>query len=258
MTGRLSVEVVGGTAVVQLCNPARRNALSMAMWQALIGFAEHAAHSPDLRVVVIRGDGTAAFSAGADISEFDAARDGSSASGYDDLVETACRKIEAMAQPTIAAISGCCIGAGLSLAASCDLRLADAAAFFAVPAARLGLGYDPRGIARLLRVLGPQSTRFLLYTGGRLSAADAGGAVQVVRPEAVTVFDTALELARVVASNAPLTVKAAKSAIRALELADDAALAEAHALAARADRSADYVEGRAAFAARRPPRFTGA
>ena len=137
-------------------------------------FATDVSASKDVRVVVIRGDGDKAFSAGADIADFEIARSGAAnARAYDDLVEDTCQLIEAIARPTIAVIIGPCMGAGASLAASCDLRIAADNAFFAVPAARLGLGYDPRGIKRFLRVFGASATCELIFTAERLPAQRA-------------------------------------------------------------------------------------
>jgi enoyl-CoA hydratase/carnithine racemase len=151
------------------------------------------------------------------------------------------------------------MGAGVSLAASCDLRIAADNAFFAVPAARLGLGYDPRGIKRFLRVFGAGATRELIFTAERLSAIRACelGAVSVVVP-ASEIERSAAQWTERIAANAPLTMKAAKAAIRAHLDGDAELLSEAERLYAAADASADYGEGRRAFREKRTPRFTGA
>jgi enoyl-CoA hydratase/carnithine racemase len=258
MAGDIAVHVDNGLATLRLRNPERRNAISAAMWQAIKDFAEAAVSRPDIRVVMIRGDGDLAFSAGADIAGFDEARSGTSnARDYDDLVEYTCRAIEATPQPTIALIRGPCMGAGASLAASCDLRIASQNAFFAVPAGRLGLGYDPRGIKRMLRVYGPLTPE-ILFTAQRIPATRAHqlGTVHAIAPED-QVDKVAESFARTIAANAPLTLKAAKAAIRALVLNDESLIAQAEQFGAKADASNDYAEGRAAFAQKRPPRFTG-
>lgn len=142
----------------------------------------------------------------------------------------------------------------------CKLRLKDCAdnAFFAVPAARLGLGYDPRGIKRCLRVFGIDATRELLYTADRLPVRRAYelGVISTLAPS-VDIDRIAAEWFAKVAANAPLTIKAAKAAIRGHVLGDPALLAEADRLYAAADASEDYAEGRRAFAEKRTPRFTG-
>lgn len=260
MSGAVHVEFPSGPslAVLRLDNPGRRNAVSAAMWREVGAFAEQVPNHPHVRVVMLRGTG-GVFSAGADISGFAAARSGAAdAVAYDDLVEFTCRAVEAIPQPTVALIEGPCIGAGASLAASCDLRVASEGAHFAVPAARLGLGYDPRGVARFLKVFGP-AVGDLLLTAERLAAARAFalGAVHRLLP-AEAVEAAAFALALRLAENAPLTLAAAKLTLRALRAQDGAMLEAATALCARADASADYAEGRAAFAEKRHPRFTGA
>lgn len=258
MPGDIAVTVEDNIATLLVRNPERRNAISAAMWQSLAAFAQSAASRGDIRAVIIRGDGDLAFSAGADIVGFNEARSGASnAKGYDDLVEDTCRAIEAMPQPAIAMIKGACMGAGASLAASCDLRIASQNAFFAVPAGRLGLGYDPRGIKRMLRVFGPLTAQ-ILYTAQRIPAPrlhDVGGIHAIAEDNDVEAL--AMSFARTIADNAPLTLKAVKASIRALNANDPTLLDEAERLSAQADASNDYAEGRAAFAEKRTPRFTG-
>lgn len=258
MAGDIAISVEDGIATLRLRNPAKRNAISAPMWSGIADFAASAGTRDDIRVVIVRGDGALAFSAGADIAGFEEARSGASnAKGYDDLVEDTCRAVEAIPQPSIALIHGACMGAGVSLAASCDLRIAAEDAFFAVPAAKLGLGYDPRGIARFLRIFGANAARHILFTAERIPAARlyASGGVQGLH--AADEVDTiAHTLARTIAANAPLTIKAAKVAIRALS-ADPALLAEAERLYRAADASEDYAEGRKAFAEKRAPKFSG-
>ena len=215
--GDIAIDMAGGVATLRLRNPARRNAVSAAMWRAIRAFASEVSTRNDVRAVVIRGDGDKAFSAGADIADFESARSGAAnARAYDDLVEDSCQLIEAIARPTIAVIIGPCMGAGASLAASCDLRIAADNAFFAVPAARLGLGYDPRGIKRFLRVFGASATCELIFTAERLPAQRAYqlGSVSALVPP-TEIERVAAEWTGRIADNAPLTIAAAKAAIRA-------------------------------------------
>lgn len=259
MAGSIAITIEDGIARLVLSNPERRNAISSGMWQALATFASEAARRHDIRVALLRGEGALAFSGGADISDFDSARsDASGAQSYDDIVENACAAIEGLPFPTLALIHGACVGAGAALASSCDLRIAADNAFFAIPAARLGLGYDPRGLHRLLRVFGSQGTRQLFFTAERLAAGRAYemGAIDLIAaPDEADA--TADRLAQRMAENAPLTLKAAKLSIRAAEGGHGALLAEAKRATGAANASADYREGRLAFAEKRAPRFSG-
>jgi enoyl-CoA hydratase/carnithine racemase len=164
-----------------------------------------------------------------------------------------------MPMPTLAVIRGLCLGAGASLACACDLRICGNDAVFAVPAARLGLGYDPRGILRFVRIFGSNATRELLFTGGRIPAERAcrigavTGVVNVAGLEAA-----ASSVAAQIEANAPLTLRSAKIALRAgsFNVSDDL-MAEAEKARRAADASADYLEGRRAFAEKRLPLFRG-
>ncbi len=148
-------------------------------------FAAASAGRGDIRVALVRGEGTLAFSGGADISDFSSARsDASGAQSYDELVEAACAAVEGLPFPVVALVRGACVGAGAALAACCDLRVASEDAFFAIPAARLGLGYDPRGVARLVRAYGGHAARQLFFAADRLPARRAHelGAVDHLAP----------------------------------------------------------------------------
>ena len=158
----------GEVATATLVNPARRNAITVGMWRELEAFALAVGADSDVRCVIVRGEG-GVFSAGADIAGFAEERSGAEgARAYDDQLELACRAVEAIRQPTVAVLEGPVVGAGAALALSCDIRVASEDVFFMVPAARLGLGYDPRGVARLARILGESTARWLLLTAGRL------------------------------------------------------------------------------------------
>lgn len=253
------VEQVEAVAVATLINTTRRNAISLGMWRELEAFAVAVSADTTIRAVVICGEG-GVFSAGADIAGFEGDRPGHAGPRpYDDQLERSCLAIEAIRQPTVARLEGPVIGAGAAHAAACDIRVAAADAFFMVPAARLGLGYDPRGVHRLVRVFGESTTRWMLMTAGRIPVerAFAQGAVhEVVAPEKLD--DAIARLVMRLAENAPLTLAAAKVAIRAVASGTEATLMEeAWRLSDMADASTDYLEGRAAFAEKRPPEFTG-
>ena len=255
-SGAIQVSTADGIAELRLCSEDSRNALSSAMWKDLRRFAKQVAHDGAVRAILLAGD-EGVFSSGADIREFATLRAPGATRAYDDLVESALRALEAVPQPTVACVAGPCIGAGASLACACDLRIASEDAYFMVPAARLGLGYDPRGIARFVRVFGDSAVRGLILGGRRCHApaAHARGAVHhLVKPG--TVLEEGRRVARNIAGSAPLTLAAAKAALAVLAQGDGGAEA-LRRLALAADASADYAEGLSAFQAKRKPLFRG-
>ena len=255
-SGDIRVTTVEGVAELRLHGSDNRNALSSAMWNELRRFAKSVARDRAVRVILLAGD-DAVFSSGANITEFAALRAPGATRAYDDLVESALRALEAVPQPTVACIAGPCLGAGASLASSCDIRIAADDAYFMVPAARLALGYDPRGVARFVRVFGDSVARALLLGGQRCDArtAHSQGAVhRLVEPGAV--LEEGRRMARDMAGQAPLTVAAAKAALNALAASEGGGEA-VRRLALEADASADYAEGLSAFREKRKPRFSG-
>lgn len=253
-------EVRAGVGRLVIDNPARRNAMTLAMWRALPGLVADLERDESVRVVVIEGAGDA-FCAGADISEFGEARsDGAAGAEYDALVREANRALFACAKPTVALIRGACFGGGVGLALACDLRVARADARFCVPAARLGLGYPADDVDLLVSRIGVDAAADLLFTARVLDAerARADGLVREVHDAAS--FETqAQALVQAIAANAPLTLAAAKAALLETRHPPQARDRErVAALVSRCMASADYVEGREAFAQRRPPRFRGA
>jgi enoyl-CoA hydratase/carnithine racemase len=255
----LRLERDGEIAFVVADNPSRMNALTAAMWKALPDHIAEAERDPEVRVIVLRGAGRRAFSAGADISEFESARAGDAAAQYDALNEAAFNALSQCAKPTIAMIHGFCLGGGLGLALCSDIRLADAAAEFAIPAAKLGLGYNARWVRPLLSAVSPSRAKEMLFTGHRFKAAEAVamGLVNEVVPAAELETRTRA-LAQSIAENAPLTVRAAKRVIDELVLhPENPDMAALDAAVAVCFESEDYAEGCRAFLAKRKPRFRG-
>jgi enoyl-CoA hydratase len=256
--GQITHSIDNHVATVVLANAARHNAMSLAMWRGLAALLAQLQADPDVRVVVLRGEGDKAFVSGADISEFAAER--STPEGvlaYDKAVDDAQTALANFPRPVISAISGICYGGGLGLALACDMRYAAPTARFRMPAARLGLGYALNGVQRMVDVLGATTASELFYTARVCDASDALriGLVNAVHEDC---FAHAAEVAAQIAANAPLTILAAKLAISALRTgeADAKARDVAHAVQVCFE-SADYAEGRQAFAEKRLPVFTG-
>lgn len=259
--GKILAGAADGIARIVVNNPEKRNAVSLAMWEAVAGALAGFAADPSLRVLIVSGAGGRAFVSGADISRFEQERTGEDAvARYNIAAEAAYASLAAFPRPVIAAIDGACVGGGLALAVACDIRLAAEDSRFGLPAARLGLGYPFSGIARLIGVVGRAAAAEILFTAALYDAAQAKawGLVNRLLP-AGEVQAAAEALAAQIAANAPLTVAAAKRAL--VEHARDGQardLAAVQAMVAAAFASADYREGQAAFRDKRPPRFTGA
>lgn len=249
----------GGIGFLIADNPSRMNALNAAMWRALPQLVDEAERDAQIRVIVLRGAGSRAFSAGADISEFESARTGDSAAAYNALNDAAFQALSQCSKPIIAMIHGFCMGGGLGMAVCCDIRLADEKAEFAIPAAKLGLGYNARWMRPLLAAVSPASAKEMLFTARRFKVAEAAqmGLVSEVVPEADLEARTRA-LAEAIAANAPLTVRAAKRVIDELVRHPEAADMQALDAAVQACfDSEDYAEGRRAFLEKRKPRFQG-
>ena len=258
MSGRLRVERDGPIGRMVFDSPARRNAISGDMWRAIPEAMADFDANPEVRCVVLRGEGTVAFAAGADISEFETRRSSEgNVREYDGLVDAAQHAIEDSAKPVIALIHGFCIGGGVEMALACDLRYAADTSQFAIPAARLGVGYGVHGTNRLVATVGHASAREIMFSGRRYSAQEAlaMGLVNRLLPSA-ELDDYVRKLALELAANAPLSIAASKRIINiVIEARGD--FTEEDALTARCMQSEDYKEGRRAFMEKRTPRFKG-
>ena len=165
----------GRVGYVIFNNPERHNAVSLEMWTATSEILEGFAKDPDVRVVVLTGAGGKAFVSGADVSKFESERASMDATKvYNAAVERANSGIYEFPKPTIAMIQGYCIGGGVGLATCCDLRIASDNSRFAVPAAKLGLGYSFGGLKRLIDVVGPAFAKEIFFTWYRASGCSVG------------------------------------------------------------------------------------
>lgn len=241
-------------------DPKVMNAISMEMSAAIPRIMAAHEEDPEVRVIIVAGMGDRAFAAGSNISAFGAVRtDAAQNKAYHELNEKSYNSVYACAKPTIAMIRGYCMGGGLDYASSCDIRIAAEDAVFAIPAARLGLGYGYQGQIRLNRLLGPAQARDLFFSARRYDAAEAlrTGLVHQVVP-AVELETRTIEYAKTVAANAPLTLKAIKRAFLELEKPESVRdMSAAQRLIDACYASQDYLEGRDAFAAKRKPDFKG-
>lgn len=257
-TEPLQVTAADGVATIVINRPARKNAVTQAMWMEIAASVDRLSVDPAVRVIVLRGAGHD-FSAGADIGEFDTLRgDADSARTYEATNSAAFAALRNAALPVIAAIRGFCFGGGFGLAAACDLRIATADAQFAVPAARLGLAYPQDAMTDIVWAAGEQMARYLTYTAGRIDAQAALSAGFLLKIVEADRFETRVdEISRSIAQNAPLSVRASKAAIRAALSHDPAEVAAAQAAGDATFLSDDYAEGRAAFHGLRTPAFKG-
>ncbi|MBO0712235.1 MAG: enoyl-CoA hydratase/isomerase family protein [Acetobacteraceae bacterium] len=259
-TDRMIGRIEGPIGWMTFNNPERRNAVSLEMWQGMAALLEHFEQESAVRVVVLRGAGQRAFVAGADISQFEQQRSSpETIAAYDRISKRAGDLLASCSKPTIAMIHGYCIGGGLGIAVGCDLRIADETAKFAIPAARLGLGYDAPGVKKLMDVVGPAYTKDIFFTARHFSAAEAltMGLVNWVVPEA-ELEGQVRSYCAMIADNAPLTMRALKRTVAELSKASSKVDYEACARwVAECFASQDYIEGRRAFMEKRRPQFRG-
>jgi enoyl-CoA hydratase len=250
----------GAVGWLVFSNPAKRNAMSVNMWEAIPHALERFGADPEIRVVALTGEGDKAFVSGADISQFETQRSGPEAvQRYEEISEGAQRLIHEFDKPTVAVVRGYCLGAGVNIALACDLRIAADDARFGIPAARMGLGYRASSLKNLVDAVGAANAREFLITARQFTAAEAlhiGLAHHVVPVSDFPAFTK--KFLEDIASNAPLTMRSAKRIIRELgRTADSFDAARARAWMKECYDSADYKEGRTAFMEKRKPVFTG-
>ena len=258
-TERVKTWTDGAVLHIRFDNPAKHNALSVEMWQAVPQLLSRAAKDDNVRVVVFSGEGGKAFVSGADISQFEDMRAAKEAvKNYESMAEAALEGIYEFEKPTIARIEGYCIGGGVNVAISCDIRVASTNSTFSVPATRLGLGYRFSAMKNLTDLVGPGYAKDIFFTARRLDAAEAlriGLVNRIAEPEALDAL--LAEYTSAISTGAPLTIKAGKRIIREVLKADNADMELARRLILDCFESEDYIEGRRAFMEKRKPAFRG-
>ena len=250
----------GIIATVAINNPAKLNAVSLDMWDAFVGILKDYEKDPEVRCVVVSGAGGKAFVSGADISKFESERANAEAQvRYDAISKEGYESLYNFPKPTIAKITGYCIGGGMNLAACCDMRFCNEGARFGVPAAKLGLGYGFLRIERLSRIVGLPRAMEFLFTARQYSSKEAYemGLVNAVAADA-ELDALVARTTDAIGQNAPLTIALAKAAAR--EIAKPESQQDHKKLEKMAEacfNSDDFKEGRRAFMEKRKPAFKG-
>lgn len=251
-------EIEPPLAILTFNRPKARNAMTWGMYQALLAACETVNREEAVQVFVLRGAGGRAFSAGTDISQFQAFTTPEDSLQYERRVSEVLETLAAVVKPTIAQIEGVAAGAGCGIAITCDLRVATPESSFGIPVARtLGNCVPAGAYCRLVDLVGPGRAADILMTGRLVDAAEAhaiGLATRIAPADAIG--NAVVELAREIAANAPLTVRGIKEMGRRL--------ARRHLTGADVEdvmqacyTSADFHEGVSAFLAKRRPRWTG-
>jgi enoyl-CoA hydratase/carnithine racemase len=259
MAGQIHVEREGAVATVIFDHPERRNAVTAEMWRALPGIANALDADETVRVVVLRGEGDVAFVSGADISQFEKQRSGRKGTSYEAENANAFDALSSIRKPVIALIHGFCVGGGCAIALTADLRYCADDATFAIPAARLGLGYGAAGIANLIRIVGEPHAKEIFMTARRFDAreAEAIGLVNRMLPKSeLDAF--VMKVVETISENAPLTLRSAKASF--IDLARPESMRdpeEVRDTIRDCFRSDDYKEGVRAFLEKRRPVFRG-
>lgn len=259
-TERVKTWLDGPVLHIRFNNPEKHNALSVDMWEAVPPLLERAERDDNVRMAVFSGEGTKAFISGADISQFEDMRAAQEAvKRYEAMAEAALQGIYEFGKPTVACIRGYCIGGGVNVAISCDIRVASSDSVFSIPATRLGLGYRFSAMQNLTDLVGPGYAKDIFFTARRLDAAEAlriGLINRVAEPDGLDAL--LAEYTKAITTGAPLTIKAGKRIIREVLKPDaDIDMDLCRKLILDCFESEDYAEGRTAFMEKRKPVFKG-
>jgi enoyl-CoA hydratase len=257
---RMLAKKEDGVGWLTFNTPERRNAVSLDMWRMMGEILEDFERDPAVRVVVLTGAGDKAFVSGADISKFATERSTpEQVVNYEKVSARGHAALSNLSKPSIAMIRGFCVGGGVAIAVTCDMRICETGSEFAIPAAKLGLGYGFPNLSKLVPLVGPQFAKEIFFTARRFSAQEAAAMGLVNRAVPKEELEPYVrDYARTIAENAPLTVTSVKRVINeTLKDPDQRDLDECARLVKACFDSQDYIEGRTAFMEKRKPQFKG-
>ncbi len=258
MSQEILYEVNDGVGRITFNRPEARNAFTFRMYERLAEICRQAAADSSVKVLVLTGADEKAFAAGTDISEFKKFSTPQDALNYEERINGLLDAFERIPIPTVAAIAGVCTGGGATIAACCDLRIGAANARFGVPIGRtLGNCLSMSNYARLAALLGPVRVKEIIFTARLIDSGEARaiGLLSEVLPDYAALQKRADELARTVASQAPLTLRVTKEALRRIK--EMMTPEEDADLILKCYMSNDFREGLDAFLNKRPPKWTG-
>jgi len=258
VSGDLLYEIHDGIGRITFNRPQARNAFTFRMYEELGEICNKAENDSSVKVLVLTGAGEKAFAAGTDISEFKTFSTAEDALNYESRIERVVSALESSRVPTIAAIAGACTGGGFTIAGCCDLRIGAANARFGIPIGRtLGNCLSMSNYLRLVALLGPSRVKDIIFTARLIDAEEACkiGLLGEVLSDYDGLQSRANELARTVASQAPLTLRATKEALRRIK--EKMNPEEDRDLILACYMSHDFREGMDAFLNKRPPKWTG-
>src|SRR6202140_2279307 len=258
--GKILQSVADGVGIITFNNPAKRNAMSLDMWEGLGSALIELRDNDDVRVVIMVGAGDKAFVSGADISQFEKVRHNAAASEeYSKKSEAQRALLANYPKPIIACIRGFCLGGGMQVAMAADIRIASDNSQFGIPAAKLGIAYGYDGLKHLVSLVGPSWARLIMYTGMKIESAEALriGLGDRVVPD-TELWNATSEIARTISGNAPLAIRAAKITIaQVLKDPNNRDMDAIKQIGAACMDSEDFREGRRAFMDKRKPQFHG-
>lgn len=255
----LLYDVRDGIARVTFNRPQARNAMLFGMYERLAAICAEIDADPAIKVLTLTGAGDKAFAAGTDISQFRAFSSPEDALDYEARIDRVLSALERVRVPTIAVINGACTGGGAGMAACCDLRIASAGMRLGFPIARtLGNCLSMSNYARLAALIGPARVKDMIFTARLIEADEAKsiGLISEILPDPMAVAARADALAQLLASHAPLTLRATKEALRRIK---DPSLGREtdKDLILMCYMSNDFREGMDAFLTKRVPSWTG-